>query len=75
MGTFKKDTIKANAQALSKYDELQKEALLTPVSRTMSPGNLIIHSAQSQVFEETCIDIGHDKKFIPNDTCFSQKHE
>ena len=32
MGTFKKDTIKANAQALSKYDELQKEALLTPVS-------------------------------------------
>ena len=47
MGTFKKDTIKANAQALSKYDELQKEALLTPVSRTMSPGNLIIHSAQS----------------------------
>ena len=32
MGTFKKDTIKANAEALSEYDQLQKEALLTPVS-------------------------------------------
>ena len=46
MGTFKKDTIKANAEALSEYDQLQKEALLTPVSWPMSPGNLI-HSAQS----------------------------
>ena len=32
MGTFKKDTIKANAEALSEYHQLQKEALLTPVS-------------------------------------------
>ena len=47
IGTFKKDAIKANAEALSEYDQLQKEALFTPVSWPMSPGNLIIHSAQS----------------------------
>ena len=32
IGTFKKDAIKANAEALSEYDQLQKEALFTPVS-------------------------------------------
>ena len=47
IGTFKKDAIKANTEALSEYDQLQKEALFTPVSWPISPGNVIIHSAQS----------------------------
>ena len=32
IGIFKKDAIKANTEALSEYDQLQKKALFTPVS-------------------------------------------
>ena len=36
MGTLKKDAIKAKIEALNEYDQLQKEALFTPVSLPMS---------------------------------------
>ena len=66
--TFKKDAIKANREALNKYDHLQKEALFTPVSLRMSfqeTLSFILLNVRS--LKRHAIDIAYDKKLIEYD--------
>ena len=67
MGTFRKDTIKTNTEALNEYGQIQKEALFTPVSLPMSlPETLSFFLLNVRSLKRHAINIAYNKKLIAN---------